>query len=60
MARRNSKAQAARRRLRAGCWCVVWLAVLQAAQGTTAPGGATLGLALAATLATTLRLTRNN
>ncbi len=45
--------------LRALCWVVVAIAVVVAAQGTTAPGGATLGLCLAAALAAALRLTRN-
>lgn len=48
---------AARRVLRALCWVVVAVAVAAAAQGVSAPGGATFGLALAAALATALRLT---
>lgn len=63
MATRNTKQSKVRRsvqRLRATCWAVVALAVLHATQtpATTAPGGATLGLILAAALATALRLTR--
>lgn len=49
----------ARQVLRALCWVVVALAVVTATQGPTGPGGAQLGLSLAAALATTLRLTRN-
>lgn len=49
----------ARQALRALCWLIVALAVLAAANGTTGPGGAQLGLSLAAALAMTLRLTRN-
>lgn len=49
----------ARQALRALCWMVVALAVLAVASGTTGPGGAQLGLCLAAALAMTLRLTRN-
>lgn len=49
----------ARQSLRAVCWIVVALAVVAAAQGPTGPGGAQLGLSLAAGLAMTLRLTRN-
>ncbi|ALY07317.1 hypothetical protein SEA_MAIH_67 [Streptomyces phage Maih] len=49
----------ARQALRALCWVVVALAVLAAAQGPVGPGGAQLGLCLAAALAITLRLTRN-
>lgn len=49
----------ARQALRALCWVVVALAVVSATQGTTGPGGAQLGLCLAAALAVTLRLTRN-
>jgi len=48
----------ARQALRALCWVVVALAVVTATQGPTGPGGAQLGLCLAAGLATTLRLTR--
>lgn len=48
----------ARQVLRGLSWAAVAGAVLMASQGTTAPGGATLGLALAAALATALRLTR--
>lgn len=47
----------ARRLLRALCWAAVAAAVALAAQGWPAPGGATLGLALAAGLATALKLT---
>ena len=50
----------ARQALRAICWVVVALAAFTAMQGTTAPGGAQLGLSLASALAMTLRLTRNN
>ncbi len=46
----------ARQALRGVCWIVVALAALAAAQGSTAPGGPTLGFALAAALATYLRL----
>lgn len=49
----------ARQLLRGLCWVVVAVAVLAAAQGSTGPGGAQLGLCLAAALATTLRVTRN-
>lgn len=49
----------ARQSLRALCWTVAGLAVLVAAQGTTAPGGSQLGLCLAVAMAVTLRLTRN-
>ena len=49
----------ARQALRAVCWVVVAAATLAATQGTTAPGGAQLGLCLAAALAVALRLTRN-
>lgn len=47
----------ARQTLRALCWAAVTAAVALAVQGLAAPGGATLGLALAAGLATALRLT---
>lgn len=50
----------ARQVLRGLCWSAVALATLAVAQGTTAPGGATLGLALAAALAVALRLTARN
>lgn len=43
--------------LRGIAWCAVALAVLAALQGSTAPGGPLLGLALAAALATYLKLT---
>lgn len=44
--------------LRALAWTVAALAAVMATQGTTAAGGATLGMALAAALATFLRLTQ--
>jgi hypothetical protein len=47
----------ARQVLRGIAWTVAATATLVAVQGTTAPGGATLGLALAAALATALKLT---
>lgn len=47
----------ARQALRALGWTAVALAVTASAQGTTAPGGATLGVALAVALATALKLT---
>jgi peptidoglycan/LPS O-acetylase OafA/YrhL len=43
--------------LRALCWTAVAGAAIIAAQGTTAPGGSTFGLALAAALAVALKLT---
>jgi hypothetical protein len=43
--------------LRALCWVAVAGAAIIAAQGTTAPGGSTFGLALAASLAVALKLT---
>lgn len=49
----------ARQALRALCWGIVALAVFAATQGPTGPGGAQLGLCLAAALAMTLRLTRD-
>lgn len=49
---------APRRTLRALAWLAVATAVLASVQGSTAPGGATLGLALAAGLATALKLRR--
>ena len=48
----------ARQVLRGLCWGAVAAAVAMSAQGPTQVGGATLGLALAAALATALRLTR--
>lgn len=45
------------RPLRALAWTVAALAAVMATQGTTAAGGATLGMALAAALATYLKLT---
>ena len=43
--------------LRGLAWCVVAVATVAALQGSTAPGGPLLGLALAAALGTYLRLT---
>jgi hypothetical protein len=57
---KRSKYATARRRLRAICWVTVALAVIHAGSGTTAPGGATLGLVLAGLLATALRLTKGH
>lgn len=54
-----SKYARAQRRLRALGWLVVALAVIHAGQGTTAPGGAKLGLILAGALAWQLHRTRN-
>lgn len=48
----------AKQLLRGIGWCAVALAVLAALQGSTAPGGPLLGLALAAALATYLRLSQ--
>lgn len=45
--------------LRALCWVVVAVVAVAAANDVTGPGGATLGLALAAALATALRCTRH-
>lgn len=49
----------AKQSMRAVCWTVVAAAALMALHGSTAPGGATLGLSLAVALATALRLTRH-
>jgi hypothetical protein len=46
--------------LRGLCWVAVAGATLLAFQGATAPGGSTLGLALAAALAVALKLTARN
>lgn len=48
----------AKQLLRGIAWCAVALAVLAALQGSTAPGGPLLGLALAAALATYLKLSQ--
>jgi hypothetical protein len=45
--------------LRAVCWTVAGTAAVIAMSPTTAPGGATLGVALAAATATALHVTRN-